>query len=65
MQWNPDQPGPEGGPNVAVTPVAGGQWVLSNGGKFKYDLVIVSNAEAKKKGLDIPVGAKVKPLPGS
>jgi len=65
VTWNPAQPGPEGGPNVAVTPVAGGQWVLASGGKFKYDLVIVSNAEAKKKGLDVPVGAKAKPLPGS
>jgi hypothetical protein len=26
-----------------VTPTYGGQWRLSNGGKYQFDLVIVSN----------------------
>ncbi|CAB4964926.1 unannotated protein [freshwater metagenome] len=63
VQWNPTQPGPEGGPNVAVTPVAGGQWRLAPAGsKYKYDLVIVSNAVAAKKGLDIPLGGKAEAI---
>ncbi|MEI6372972.1 MAG: ABC transporter substrate-binding protein [Actinomycetes bacterium] len=66
VQWDPNQKGPDGGPNVAVTPVAGGQWRLAPAGsKFKYELVIVSNAVAKKRGLDIPIGSKAEAIPGS
>jgi branched-chain amino acid transport system substrate-binding protein len=45
-----------GGPvkNVAKTPLVGGQW--RKGGKFKYDLVIVDNSQAK----NIPVQDKLK-----
>ncbi|SHH12919.1 ABC transporter substrate-binding protein [Pollutimonas bauzanensis] len=39
--------------NVAKTPLVGGQWV--KGGKFKYDLVIVSN----KAATHIPLGGKL------
>lgn len=50
-------------PNIAKTPLVGGQW-RKGSGKFPYDLVIVSNAWAKKtQGIDIPVGGKVEPLP--
>ncbi|CAB5020499.1 unannotated protein [freshwater metagenome] len=64
VQWNPTQPGPEGGPNVAVTPLAGGQWRLAPAGSaYKYELVLVSNAVAKTRGLDIPLGGKAEALP--
>jgi branched-chain amino acid transport system substrate-binding protein len=43
-------------PNVAKTPLVGGQWV--KGKKYKYDLVIVNNQTAKH----IPARAKLKPL---
>jgi branched-chain amino acid transport system substrate-binding protein len=45
-------------PNVAKTPLAGGQWRKITGGKYPYDLVIVSNAVDSK----IPVAGKVEPL---
>lgn len=45
-------------PNVAVLVTCGGQWVLTKGGKFKYDLLVVSNATAP----NIPVQAKLKLL---
>ena len=32
--------------NVAKTPLVGGQWRLSSGGPYKYDLVITENAIA-------------------
>jgi len=32
--------------NVAKTPLVGGQWRLSRGGKYKYDLIITSNETA-------------------
>jgi branched-chain amino acid transport system substrate-binding protein len=43
-------------PNVAKTPLTGGQWV--KGEKFPYDLVLVSNSTAE----DIPTAAKLKPI---
>ena len=45
-------------PNVAKTPLAGGQWRQVMGGKYPYDLVLTSNT------LDptIPVTDKVQPL---
>lgn len=48
-------------PNVAKTPLTGGQWRASSGGKFPYDLVIVSNSLAP----NIPTAGKVEPLSGS
>jgi len=43
--------------NACRTPLVGGQW-KAQGGKFKYDLVIVDNAQAK----NIPLGGDLKPL---
>lgn len=43
--------------NVCRTPLVGGQW-KAQGGKFKYDLVIVDNTSAK----EIPTGGDIKPL---
>lgn len=43
-------------PNVAKTPLVGGQWRLQDDGS--YDLVIVSN----KNHREIPVGGKMEPL---
>jgi branched-chain amino acid transport system substrate-binding protein len=45
-------------PNVAKTPLVGGQWV--KGTTFDYDPVVVSN----KDHPDIPATAKLQPLPG-
>lgn len=45
-------------PNVAKTPLAGGQWRKAEGGKYPYELVIVSN----KVNSAIPVADKVQPL---
>jgi branched-chain amino acid transport system substrate-binding protein len=44
-------------PNVAKTPLAGGQW-RANTNRQKYDLVIVSNVAGKM----IPLGGKVEPI---
>jgi branched-chain amino acid transport system substrate-binding protein len=43
-------------PNVAKTPLVGGQWV--KGKKYKFDLVIVENQTAP----NIPVGGKLAPI---
>jgi branched-chain amino acid transport system substrate-binding protein len=43
-------------PNVAKTPLVGGQWV--KGRKYKFDLVIVENQTAP----NIPVGGKLAPI---
>jgi branched-chain amino acid transport system substrate-binding protein len=43
-------------PNVAKTPLVGGQWV--KGKKTKYDLVIVNNQTAK----NIPARGKLRPM---
>lgn len=45
-------------PNVAKTPLAGGQWRKVDGGKFPYDLVIVSNKVAS----EIPVASEPQPI---
>lgn len=45
-------------PNVAKTPLVGGQWRESVGGPFPFELVIVSNAAAP----EIPTGGAVEPL---
>jgi branched-chain amino acid transport system substrate-binding protein len=44
--------------NVAKTPLAGGQWRKSTGGKGKYQLVIVDNSQAAM----IPVADKLQPI---
>jgi branched-chain amino acid transport system substrate-binding protein len=43
-------------PGVSVTPLVGGQW--KRGGKWKYDLTIVSNKSAPS----IPTGGKMDPI---
>lgn len=48
-------------PNIAKTPLTGGQWRKTSGGAFPYELVIVSNAHAKSLGLEVPTGGKVEP----
>jgi branched-chain amino acid transport system substrate-binding protein len=45
-------------PNVAKTPLVGGQWRASQGGEHPFDLVIVSNSEAP----EIPAAGTVEPL---
>lgn len=45
-------------PGVAKTPLAGGQWRKTDGGKHPFELVIVSN----KVNSSIPVAGKVEPL---
>jgi branched-chain amino acid transport system substrate-binding protein len=44
--------------NVAKTPLVSGQWRLSSGGPFKYDLIVVANGLAPQ----IPLGGKMEPL---
>lgn len=46
-------------PNVAKTPLVGGQWVT--GTDYPYDLVLVSNADQP----DIPTDATLQQIPGS
>ncbi len=53
--WGKD---PKVPPYIAKTPVTGGQWRKTNGGKHPFDLVIVSN----KLATDVPLGGKVEPL---
>ena len=45
-------------PNVAKTPLVGGQW--NRGKRFPFDLVIVQNKTAP----EIPVGGHIVPLGG-
>ncbi len=45
-------------PNQVGTPLYGGQWRLSNGGKYMFDLFIVSNVAAP----EVQVQDKLKPL---
>jgi branched-chain amino acid transport system substrate-binding protein len=45
-------------PNVAKTPLVGGQWRVTDGGEHPFDLVIVSNSEAP----EIPTAGTVEPL---
>jgi len=64
VSWVPDQQAKVGDaslPNVAKMKLAGGQWTATNGGKFAYDLVIVSNSVFP----DAPKGGSVRPIPGS
>ncbi len=46
-------------PNVAKTPLVGGQWRKSTDGKHPYQLVIVTNKDQPS----IPAGGSVEPLP--
>jgi branched-chain amino acid transport system substrate-binding protein len=45
-------------PNVAKTPLVGGQWRASTDGDHPFDLIVVSNSEAP----DIPTGGEVEAL---
>ena len=45
-------------PNVAKTPLVGGQWRASTDGDHPFDLIVVSNSEAP----DIPTGGEVQAL---
>lgn len=45
-------------PNVAKTPLVGGQWKATEGGEHPFELVIVSNSEAP----EIPTAGAVEPL---
>ncbi len=45
-------------PNVSKTPLTGGQWRMTDGGEFPWELVIVSNSLAP----EIPTGGTVEPL---
>ena len=44
--------------NVAKTPLSGGQWRMTDGGQFPWDLVIVSNVNNSA----IPVQSEMEPL---
>jgi len=63
--WSPTASPTTPTPNVAKTPIAGGQWRLTAGGPFKYELLVVSNALAKSQGIDIPLTGKMEPMPAS
>jgi branched-chain amino acid transport system substrate-binding protein len=45
-------------PSVSITPMTTGQWQLTPGGKYKYELLIVAN----KSSPEIPMQAKLKPF---
>ncbi|WP_199589293.1 ABC transporter substrate-binding protein [Blastococcus sp. TF02A-26] len=45
-------------PNVAKTPLVGGQWRAAEGGEHPFELVVVSNSEAP----EIPAAGTVEPL---
>jgi branched-chain amino acid transport system substrate-binding protein len=45
-------------PNVSKTPQSGGQWRLTSGGTFKYDIQIVENGVAPM----VPVTSKMEPV---
>jgi branched-chain amino acid transport system substrate-binding protein len=55
LEWGKD---PKVPPYIAKTPVTGGQWRATKGGKYPFDLVIVSN----KLAPEVPTGGKVEPL---
>jgi branched-chain amino acid transport system substrate-binding protein len=44
--------------NISTTPLVGGQWQKVEGGKYPYDLVIVTNTQAP----EIPLGGTMKPI---
>ena len=45
-------------PNVAKTPLTGGQWRQTDGGEFPLEMTIVSNSVAPM----VPLGGSVEPL---
>ena len=45
-------------PNVAKTPLTGGQWRQTDGGAFPFEMTIVSNSVAPM----VPLGGSVEPL---
>jgi len=55
VAWGKD---PDVPPYVAKTPLAGGQWRLTKGGKHQFDLVVVDN----KLAPEVPLGGEVEPL---
>ncbi|MEI8057038.1 MAG: ABC transporter substrate-binding protein [Actinomycetes bacterium] len=63
VAWSPTAGPTSPTPNVAKTPLAGGQWRLTNGGAHKYELVLTSNKVATSEGLNIPLGGKEEALP--
>ena len=44
-------------PNVVATPIIGGQWVASSGGKYPLDFVVCENSSDP----NVPIAAKLKP----
>ena len=58
MAWGEDTTVPK---NIAKTPLVGGQWTKADGGKFPYDLVIVSNTAHP----NIPTGGHVRQISDS
>ena len=54
VQWGTSHPTL----NCVTTPCYGGQWRLSKGGKYQFELVVVSNASAKM----VTVQDKIKPM---
>lgn len=55
LAWGSD---PNVPPYIAKTPLAGGQWRLSDTGTHQYELVVVDNELAP----DVPLGGEVEPL---
>jgi branched-chain amino acid transport system substrate-binding protein len=55
VQWGTSHPTK----NCVTTPCYGGQWRLSNGGKYEFDLVVVSNVSAPQ----VAVADTLKPVP--
>ncbi|MEX0428538.1 ABC transporter substrate-binding protein [Nocardioides sp. DS6] len=55
VHWGAD---PNVPPYIAKTPIAGGQWRLTKGGKYPFDLVVVEN----KLAPEVPLGGKPEPL---
>ena len=55
VQWGTSHPTL----NCVTTPTYGGQWRLSNGGKYQFDLVVVSNVTTPV----VAVQDKLKPVP--
>jgi branched-chain amino acid transport system substrate-binding protein len=57
VAWGAAPPGLNPVPNVAKTPLVGGQW--RRGEQFPFDLVVVSNARAKQ----IATAGRLQPIP--
>ena len=44
-------------PNVAISPILGGQWIKTPSSKFKYEFVLTENANDR----NVPIEAKLLP----